>query len=156
MQFKNAWSGFSEEEINEIRGNSDKYQAKRDTFRDEAVKSVKFTFIVDELAKLRGVSVSNQELTQAIYFEAYRYGQDPKALFDSYQAQGILPAIKMSLVENKLFNDIFLPKKDEKTGANSAAGAKNSKSDKGVNSSEKNAGAKNDKSAKTPSSKGGK
>ena len=172
VQFKNAWSGFSEEEINEIRGNSDKYQAKRDTFRDEAVKSVKFTFIVDELAKLRGVSVSNQELTQAIYFEAYRYGQDPKALFDSYQAQGILPAIKMSLVENKLFNDIFLPKKDEKTSANSGSGVsatnsgansgeKNAGGDKGAKggASEKNAGAKaenSSKSAKAPSSKGGK
>lgn len=177
VQFKNAWSGFSEEEMNEIRGNSDKYQAKRDTFRDEAVKSVKFTFIVDELAKLRGVSVSNQELTQAIYFEAYRYGQDPKVLFESYQAQGILPAIKMSLVENKLFNDIFLPKKADKTGVDwansgaknssgenkagaSSAGASNAKSgDKGAKNSasdENSSASVNSKTAGAKSKKGGK
>lgn len=153
VQFKNAWSSFSEAEINEIRGNSDKYQAKRATFKDEAVKSVKFTFIVDELAKLRGINVSNQELTQAIYFEAYRYGQDPKALFESYQAQGILPAIKMSLVENKLFNDIFLPKKAE----NSADKGANAKNADNKNASNKGAKAANTKAnAKKPSDKGGK
>lgn len=130
VQFRNAWSGFSQKELDEIRGDSDKYQKKRESFRNEAQKSVKFTFVVDELARLRGVSVSDNEVVQAVYFEAYRYNQDPKALLESYQQQGILPAIKMSLIESKLFNDIFAPKKDE----NSAPKAK-SASEKGENSS---------------------
>lgn len=130
MQFRNAWSGFSQKELDEIRGDSDKYQKKRESFRSEAQKSVKFTFVVDELARLRGVSVSDNEVVQAVYFEAYRYNQDPKALLESYQQQGILPAIKMSLIESKLFNDIFAPKKDE----NSAPKAK-SASEKSENSS---------------------
>lgn len=128
VQFRNAWSGFSQKELDEIRGDSDKYQKKRESFRSEAQKSVKFTFVVDELARLRGVSVSDNEVVQAVYFEAYRYNQDPKALLESYQQQGILPAIKMSLIESKLFNDIFAPKKDE----NSAPKAK-SASEKGEN-----------------------
>lgn len=128
VQFRNAWSGFSQKELDEIRGDSDKYQKKRESFRSEAQKSVKFTFVVDELARLRGVSVSDNEVVQAVYFEAYRYNQDPKALLESYQQQGILPAIKMSLIESKLFNDIFAPKKDE----NSAQKAK-SASEKGEN-----------------------
>jgi len=130
VQFRNAWSGFSQKELDEIRGDSDKYQKKRESFRSEAQKSVKFTFVVDELARLRGVSVSDNEVVQAVYFEAYRYNQDPKALLESYQQQGILPAIKMSLIESKLFNDIFAPKKDE----NSAPKAK-SASEKSENSS---------------------
>lgn len=135
VQFRNAWSGFSQKELDEIRGDSDKYQKKRESFRNEAQKSVKFTFVVDELARLRGVSVSDNEVVQAVYFEAYRYNQDPKALLESYQQQGILPAIKMSLIESKLFNDIFAPKKDE----NSAPKAKNTspKSENSSNASEK-------------------
>ena len=129
VQFRNAWSGFSQKELDEIRGDSDKYQKKRESFRSEAQKSVKFTFVVDELARLRGVSVSDNEVVQAVYFEAYRYNQDPKALLESYQQQGILPAIKMSLIESKLFNDIFAPKKDK----NSAPKAK-SASEKSENS----------------------
>lgn len=157
VQFRNAWSGFSQKELDEIRGDSDKYQKKRESFRSEAQKSVKFTFVVDELARLRGVSVSDNEVVQAVYFEAYRYNQDPKALLESYQQQGILPAIKMSLIESKLFNDIFAPKKDE----NSTPKAK-SASEKSENSS--NAGEKNPKTsqkavnssakAKNPSKKG--
>lgn len=139
VQFRNAWSGFSQKELDEIRGDSDKYQKKRESFRSEAQKSVKFTFVVDELARLRGVSVSDNEVVQAVYFEAYRYNQDPKALLESYQQQGILPAIKMSLIESKLFNDIFAPKKDE----NSAPKAK-SASAKSENSS-----SADEKSAKT-------
>lgn len=140
VQFRNAWSGFSQKELDEIRGDSDKYQKKRESFRSEAQKSVKFTFVVDELARLRGVSVSDNEVVQAVYFEAYRYNQDPKALLESYQQQGILPAIKMSLIESKLFNDIFAPKKDE----NLAPKAK-SASEKSENSS--NAGEKSPKTS---------
>lgn len=152
VQFRNAWSGFSQKELDEIRGDSDKYQKKRESFRSEAQKSVKFTFVVDELARLRGVSVSDNEVVQAVYFEAYRYNQDPKALLESYQQQGILPAIKMSLIESKLFNDIFAPKKDENSAPkakNASAKSENSSSagEKSVKSSQKavnsNAKAKN-------------
>ena len=140
VQFRNAWSGFSQKELDEIRGDSDKYQKKRESFRSEAQKSVKFTFVVDELARLRGVSVSDNEVVQAVYFEAYRYNQDPKALLESYQQQGILPAIKMSLIESKLFNDIFAPKKDE-----SSAPKAKSASEKSENSS--NSGKKSPKTS---------
>ena len=150
VQFRNAFSTFSPQELDEIRGDSKKYQAKRDSFRDEASKSVKFTFIVDELARLRGVSVSDNEVVQAVYFEAYRYNQDPKALLENYRQQGILPAIKMSLIESKLFNDIFMPKKDENSSTsskNSASKAENS------NPADKNSGAKAENSGST--NKGG-
>lgn len=159
VQFRNAWSGFSQKELDEIRGDSDKYQKKRESFRSEAQKSVKFTFVVDELARLRGVSVSDNEVVQAVYFEAYRYNQDPKALLESYQQQGILPAIKMSLIESKLFNDIFAPKKDENSAPKAKSASEKSEnssnaSEKSVKSSQKAVNSSASAKAKNSSKKG--
>ena len=39
--------------------------------------------------------------------EAYRYGIDPKKHLEDYQKRGILPALKMAIVEEKLFNNLF-------------------------------------------------
>ncbi|EKE3732595.1 trigger factor [Campylobacter upsaliensis] len=114
MQFRQAFGAFSEEEKKEIQNNKDKYEAKRNGFKDEAKKSVKLTFIIDELAKLRKIEVSDQELVQAVYFEAYRYGFNPKEHLENYKKQGALPAVKMALIEEKLFNDIFMPKEKVK------------------------------------------
>ena len=58
--------------------------------------------------------MSDQEVVQAIYFEAYRSGQDPKAHLEMYRNQGMLPAIKMSMIEEKLFSELFNKEKDEK------------------------------------------
>lgn len=118
IQFRNAFKNFTQDEIKELQNNKEKYKEKRDSFKDEAIKSVKLTFIIDELARLRNIEVNDQELVQAIYFEAYRYGFNPKEHLDNYKKQGALPAVKMALVEEKLFNDIFQKKqKNEKESA---------------------------------------
>ena len=39
--------------------------------------------------------------------EAYTYGANPKEHLDRYRNNGMLPAVKMALIEEKLFNDIF-------------------------------------------------
>lgn len=115
LQFRNAWGSFSKEEIESFQKDRDALSKKREEFRDQAQKSVKITFLIDELAKARNISVSDQEVVQAIYFEAYSYGMDPKAHLDQYKNGGMLPAIKMALTEEKLFNNIFSKdKKDEK------------------------------------------
>lgn len=107
MQFQSAWNTFSEDEIKKLREDQEAVKAKREEYRKDATNSVRLTFIIDELARLRGVSVADQEVVQAIYFEAYRMGQDPKAHLELYQRQGMLPAIKMSMIEEKLFNEMF-------------------------------------------------
>lgn len=116
MQFRNAFRTFNEQEIEELKNDGQKYQEKRDSFKEEAQKSVKLTFIIDELSKLRKIDVNDQELIQAIYFEAYRYGVNPKEHFENYKNQGALPAVKMALIEEKLFNDIFFLSKTAKKG----------------------------------------
>lgn len=113
VQFRNAISTYTKEELESFKTDESKYKEKRESFRNEAVKSVKLTFIIDELARLRNISVNDQEVIQAVYFEAYRYGSDPQKLLESYRQQGILPVVKMSLLEEKLFNDIFSSKEKE-------------------------------------------
>ena len=48
-----------------------------------------------------------------MYFEAYRSGVDPKQHLENYKNQGILPAIKMSMIEEKLFNEMFALKSEK-------------------------------------------
>ena len=107
MQVRNIFQNLSEDEIKEYSENPDKITKKREEHREEAVKSVKLTFIVDELANVEKVKVDDQEITQMIYFEAMQQGQDPKAYYEQYQKQGVLPAIKMSVIEDKLFTQLF-------------------------------------------------
>ena len=114
MQFRGAWSGFTPEQMAKFREDKDALAKQRETYRDDAVKSVKLTFIIDELARRRNIKVSDQELIQAVYFEAYRSGVDPKQHLENYKNQGILPAIKMSMIEEKLFNEMFALKSDKK------------------------------------------
>ena len=114
MQFRNAWSSFTPDDMKKFREDKDALSKKRDEFRKDAENSVRLTFIIDELARVRGVKVSDQEVVQAIYFEAYRSGQDPKAHLEMYRNQGMLPAIKMSMIEEKLFSELFNKEKDEK------------------------------------------
>ena len=114
MQFRNAWSSFTPDDMKKFREDKDALAKKRDEFRKDAENSVRLTFIIDELARVRGVKVGDQEVVQAIYFEAYRSGQDPKAHLEMYRNQGMLPAIKMSMIEEKLFSELFNKEKDEK------------------------------------------
>ena len=62
---------------------------------------------------MRKIEVNDQELIQTIYFEAYRYGMNPKEHLENYKKQGALAAVKMALIEEKLFNDIFMPKTEK-------------------------------------------
>ncbi|ERJ23702.1 Cell division trigger factor [Campylobacter concisus UNSW3] len=114
MQFRNAWSSFTPDDMKKFREDKDALAKKRDEYRKDAENSVRLTFIIDELARVRGVKVSDQEVVQAIYFEAYRSGQDPKVHLEMYRNQGMLPAIKMSMIEEKLFSELFNKEKDEK------------------------------------------
>jgi len=97
----------SEDEINEIKENADKLKELREAKREEAVESVKATFIVDALAKAENVQVDEQEVMQTIYYEALQTGQDPKAVYEQYHKAGYLPAIQMSMVEDKVLNKLL-------------------------------------------------
>ena len=97
----------SEEEINAFKENPEKVEALREEVREEAENSVKATFIVDALAKKEEVSVDDQEVSQAIYYEAMMSGQDPQQVIEYYQKNNLLPAVKMGMIEDKLFGKLL-------------------------------------------------
>ncbi|NWF66631.1 MAG: trigger factor [Campylobacterales bacterium] len=97
-------NAMSEEEIKEIQENQDKLKDIRESLREDAEKSVKVTFIVDSLAKKEAIDVSEREIMTQIYYEALNMGQEPQKVAEYYQKQGLLPAIKMAMVEDKLLS----------------------------------------------------
>ena len=97
----------SEDEINELKENQDKVTELRETFREDAAKSVKATFIIDALAKEEGIAVEENEVMQTIYFEAMQMGQDPAGVYENYKKSGYLPAIQMAMVEDKVLTKII-------------------------------------------------
>ena len=107
MALNKKASDMSEDEIKELREDADKLQELRETFRDEAAKSVKATFIIDALAQEKGVKIEEQEVMQTIYFEAMQMGQDPQKAYEHYKDAGYLPAIQMSMVEDRVLSGLL-------------------------------------------------
>ena len=102
----------SEAEINELKENASKVEEIRNELKEDATNSVKATFIVDALAKAENVQVSDQEVMQVLYYEAMQMGQNPQEVLKQYQEAGYLPAIKMSMIEEKVISKLL----DEKLG----------------------------------------
>ena len=97
----------TEDEIKVLREDPKKLEELRETFRDEAQRSVRATFIIDALAAAENVKVEENEVMQTIYYEAMQTGQDPKEAYDKYKEAGYLPAIQMSMVEDKVLTQIL-------------------------------------------------
>ena len=102
----------SEDEINALREDASKVEEIRNELKADAVNSVKATFIIDALAKAESVEVSDQEVMQVLYYEAMQMGQNPQEIVKQYQEAGYLPAIKMSMIEEKVISKLL----DEKLG----------------------------------------
>jgi len=97
----------SEEELAQYKDNDEKIEELRESVRDDAKDSVKATFIVDALAKKEAIVVHDQEVSQTIYYEAMMSGQDPQQVIKYYQKNNLLPAIKMGMIEDRLFSRIM-------------------------------------------------
>ena len=110
---RNKLQALAEDEMKEYQDNKDKVVELRDTLKDEAYKSVKVTFIIDALAKKEEVDIAENELMQTIYYEAMQMGQEPQKLFELYQKQGLLPAIKMAMIEDRLLSKLLDRKLEE-------------------------------------------
>jgi len=107
MALNKKASTMSEDEIKELREDADKLSELRETFREEAVRSVRATFIIDSLAAEKGVAIQEQEVMQTIYYEAMQMGQDPQKAYEQYKDAGYLPAIQMSMVEDRVLSGLL-------------------------------------------------
>ena len=112
MALNNKVKEYSEEDLKKLQENPTEVEKLRDELKSDASDSVKATFIVDALAKAEGVDVSDQEVTQVLYYEAMQMGQNPQETIKMYEEKGYLPAIKMSMVEDKVMTKLL----DEKSG----------------------------------------
>jgi trigger factor len=114
MAFRNALSAMPEDQIKKYTTDEEEAKKKREEYREDAEDSVKLTFIVDELAKKEKIEVDDQEVMTAIYMEALQQGQDPQRYIKQYEDQGLLPAVKMAIIEDKLFAKLFNDKLGKK------------------------------------------
>jgi len=93
----------SQEEIEEVKKSQEKLKELRESVREDAENAVRATFIVDALAKAENIEISDGEISQVLYYEALMSGQDPQKLMEYYQANNLLPVVKMGMTEDKLF-----------------------------------------------------
>lgn len=119
--FRNALQGLKEDELKELQDDREKAKAKRESFKSDAEKSVKLTFIVDTYAKAHNIAVSDNELYQMLYYEAMMRGNNPKDLAEHYEQSGMFPAIKMTILENKVLNHILEAESSGDSSAKSTA-----------------------------------
>ena len=96
-----------EEELKSYQEDKEKMEGLKKETIPEANERVKTTLIVDELAKQENITVTDQEVSQTIYYEAMQANQDPKAMMEYYQKQGFLPIVKMSMLEDRVLSAIL-------------------------------------------------
>jgi len=106
-QVNNKAREMSEEELATYKDNEEKINELRESVKETATNSVKATFLVDYLAREEGIQVNDQEVSQTIYYEAMMSGQDPQEVIKYYQENNLLPAVKMGMIEDKLFAKII-------------------------------------------------
>lgn len=97
----------NEEELKSLREDEEALKTLRETLKEDAAKSVKATFIIDTISRIEGIDVGEQEMMQAIYYEAMSSGQDPQQMMEYYKKQNLLPAIKMAMTEDRLLSKLL-------------------------------------------------
>lgn len=107
IMINNEAKKLSPAEIKELQENPDKIKELREKLLPEAKERVKLTFIIDAITKKENIDVSDEELTQILYYEALMQGQNPQELIKYYQENNLLPVIKMNLIEEKLLNKLL-------------------------------------------------
>lgn len=155
--FRNALSQISKEQLESMQKDQESAKKEREKHRSEAKKSVQITFIMDALAKAHNIVIQDNEVAQTIYYEAMMSGNDPKAVLEHYQNNNLIPAIKMTMIEDRVLN--YLLDKKFESSQNSAT---NSKADskpkaeskpKATKSAESKADPKSTKDSKSAESK---
>ena len=105
--FRNHIQNLSQESLKELQDNKEKAKEKRESFRKDAIDSVKLTFIIDFIAKKEDIKISNDELYQSMYYESIISGKPYEDVLKFYEDNYMIPALKMTLLENKVLNNML-------------------------------------------------
>ncbi len=97
----------SQEELDSYKDNNEKILELRGSVKEDAEDSVKATFIVDAMARKEKITVSDDEVSQTIYYEAMRNGQNPQDAMKHYRENNLLAAVKMGMIEDKLLGKLL-------------------------------------------------
>lgn len=119
--FRNALNTMSKEEFETLKNDEQKARQKRDSFKEDAKKSVQITFIMDALARKHNIVIQDNEALQTIYYEAMMMGQDPRAAIEYYQKNNLLPAIKMAMIEDRVLTFLLDSKLESNTDKKSTS-----------------------------------
>ncbi|WP_394976541.1 trigger factor [uncultured Helicobacter sp.] len=119
--FRNALNTMSKEEFESLKNDEQKARQKRDSFKEDAKKSVQITFIMDALARKHNIVIQDNEALQTIYYEAMMMGQDPRAAIEYYQKNNLLPAIKMAMIEDRVLTFLLDSKLESNTDKKSTS-----------------------------------
>jgi len=107
LMVNDAASKLTPAEIKELQEDAEKLKEFREKFRNEAKDRVKLTFIINEIAKKENVNVTDEELSQIIFYEALMQGQNPQELIKYYEENNLIPALKMNVIQEKLLNKLI-------------------------------------------------
>ncbi|MDR3163069.1 MAG: trigger factor [Helicobacteraceae bacterium] len=99
--------GMSEDELRTLSGDEKRLKEFRESVRKEAEERVKVTLIIDALAKAENISVSDQEVAQAVYYEALKTGQNPKETLEYYKKNSLIAVVRMSLTEDRVLTTLL-------------------------------------------------
>lgn len=102
--FRNALSQMDSTALKKLQNDANEAKSQREKHRSDAEKSVKLTFIVDSLAKKERIGVSDNEVQQMIYYESLMTGANPREMLTNYQNNNLIPALRMSILENKVLD----------------------------------------------------
>lgn len=105
--FRNKLSNLDKDSLKELQEDKVKAEKMRESFRDDAKKSVKLTLIMDSIAKKLNITVSDNDVYQMLYYEALMVNKDPKELLDFYKQNNMIPAVKITLLEGKVINNLL-------------------------------------------------
>ncbi len=97
----------TQEEKDALNEDKSKFHALRESVRKEAEYSIKKVLIVEALAEKEGMSVDEQEILSALYYQAMMSGQDADELVKYYKENNLMQAAKMGLTEDKLFGKML-------------------------------------------------
>jgi len=76
----------------------------RERFEPEAIKRVKATFLLLEIAEKENIDVSGEEIRNAIEKEAIMNGKNFEQLYKEYEEKGMLQLIKVDLLSDKVLD----------------------------------------------------
>lgn len=102
LLFRNSLMSLSQEEQEKLAKEPEELKSKREEQRENAEKSVRVTFIIDAIAKQNKVEIPDSEVVNTIYYEAMAMRQDPKAIFEYYKNNNLIPAVKMAMLEDRV------------------------------------------------------